>query len=583
MRARNYPVSVSPSGSQGVLFVLLLSGLFGFCMGLGHATMQIGVQSAQVLSGVVQYPRALPFYVYHVKLWALTNQICALLLYLGVSERMLSLAISGLMGMLSFQALALCTFALSQRRWLALASPFLAQFTSAFGYNVAYAIYLMGTSNTYGVVGLSSVLLILALFANERYKTAALFLGIMPSVHASMGFWCWLIVLTCFLCDFRHLLDPFRRAVKYFLAGFAISLASFGIHLYMSRGLPSVHPNVANRYLSVWVRYWDVHRRPVDFHLPGVYLTVAGLILCLIWLVLFRKDLTGQSRFLLRALTVSGVVALGFAMISWLPPERVPGILLVLMPTRLFNLNIVSFMALLLGLLGLYKDDLWAQLNLAFLVVFLWLVTSVSGRPRWVATAMLLSGLALLASRRLLAADQRWVSQKAWLVKLPSRFAFLIVALVMIQVSVKTAFNWNQLDFRDWTDDPLFREASLASGLLLPCSDMTLMQFRTRRPVLLEPGTLDILNYTLEAGPEMNTILREVYGVDLFSPPPHAERDAAVPTAINKAVWESRSSEQWKRVGMKFGVTQVITYAGWNLELPQVSRNKDFSLYRIPD
>ena len=63
-----------------------------------------------------------PFYLYHLKLWTILHQICALLLRAGLSEIALSKLVSGLLGMVSFQAIAMIVYALSRdelaRRWL---------------------------------------------------------------------------------------------------------------------------------------------------------------------------------------------------------------------------------------------------------------------------------------------------------------------------------------------------------------------------------------------------------------------------------------------------------------------------------
>ncbi|MBI2820739.1 MAG: hypothetical protein HYX74_00815, partial [Acidobacteria bacterium] len=123
-------------------------------------------------------------------------------------------------------------------------------------------------------------------------------------------------------------------------------------------------------------------------------------------------------------------------------------------------------------------------------------------------------------------------------------------------------------------------------GILLTCCDTTLMQLRTRRPLLLDAGALDSLPYAPESGPEMAKILEEIYGIDFFNPPEEVRMRrpwAQIPTAWNRRVWEARTTEQWRGIRRKFGVTQVITYAGWELALPRVASNDEYSLYSIPE
>jgi len=115
-----------PSPSRiGPIGVLIVSGVLGFAVGaIKFPTWQVAVESAQVVAGIVQYPAGNPFYIYHVKLWTILHQICAVLLLSGVSEISLSIALSGLLGMVSFQALAMIVYALSADIVLSIAAPF---------------------------------------------------------------------------------------------------------------------------------------------------------------------------------------------------------------------------------------------------------------------------------------------------------------------------------------------------------------------------------------------------------------------------------------------------------------------------
>src|SRR3989337_2496361 len=100
---------------NAVIFLLAITGIIGFYFGMFHAgTLQSAIENAQVLAGIVRYPSSNPFYIYQVKLWTIINQALAIFLYFGVSEYALSFAISGIVGMLVFQALSLLVCALSR-------------------------------------------------------------------------------------------------------------------------------------------------------------------------------------------------------------------------------------------------------------------------------------------------------------------------------------------------------------------------------------------------------------------------------------------------------------------------------------
>ena len=84
------------------------------------------------------------------------HQILAIALRAGVDEITLSLIVSGVQGMLTFQALALFVYALSRDVLLAIGAAALIFFTRSAEYGNVYPLFLLGTEHTYGVVGLST-------------------------------------------------------------------------------------------------------------------------------------------------------------------------------------------------------------------------------------------------------------------------------------------------------------------------------------------------------------------------------------------------------------------------------------------
>jgi hypothetical protein len=134
----------------------------------------------------------------------------------------------------------------------------------------------------------------------------------------------------------------------------------------------------------------------------------------------------------------------------------------------------------------------------------------------------------------------------------------------------------------DRTNDRLFGLAARESGMLLTGGDLHLIQLRTRRPVLLDSGGLDALPYTLEAAPATDRILRDVYGIDLFRPPEEARGEGRVPIQANRLVWEAYRLARWQEIATKYGVTQVMAPADWQLQLPIIAAGQGMVLYTIP-
>jgi hypothetical protein len=137
--------------------------------------------------------------------------------------------------------------------------------------------------------------------------------------------------------------------------------------------------------------------------------------------------------------------------------------------------------------------------------------------------------------------------------------------------------------FNDRTNDVFFADVAARSGVLLVAGDLYLVQLRTRRPVLLDAGALDTVMYSLETGAAMQRILRDVYGLDLANPPPDAIGAGRIPALSHRETWESYSADKWRSIRRDFGVTQVLSYADWTLQLPIASQSRRLLLYDIPE
>jgi hypothetical protein len=111
-------------------------------------------------------------------------------------------------------------------------------------------------------------------------------------------------------------------------------------------------------------------------------------------------------------------------------------------------------------------------------------------------------------------------------------------------------------------------------------SDLHLIQLTTRRPVLLDGLATDGLVYVPEAAAATARIMRRVYGVDLEA----LERtgDGGFEPDTGKTLWEQRTRAEWQAIANEFGVTGVLTYPDWTLNLPRVAASEQFALFEIP-
>jgi hypothetical protein len=584
-------------------WVLLISGLLGFRVGMvGFPDWQVAVETSQVVAGLVTYPAGNPFFIYHTKLWTVIHQICAPLLVAGVSEIALSLAISGLLGMLTFQALAMFVFAFSDDVLLAIAAAVLIFVTRAAEYGAVYAIYLLGNENTYGIMGLSFCVLSVALLGSGAYRSGAFLLGMAPAVHPVLGAWMCAVAAGALPWRSKESLHVFRPAAKWFLIGAGVTVTSLVVQLVFIYRPPPIAVDFSPQEIAAFITYWDGHRRPVEIAKVGVLLNFAALALATVWLVAFADDVPRRSLFLLRVTIAAALTSIVLIFVSWIPPERLPTAVLILMPGRVLNYNALTFVALVIGLIGRYRRQLWGQTLLAFIAVglligdhsMLWEWLQQRGatyesrvRPLWavaVTVGVLVTGAVWTKWRRLdrpietAAAPRSPATAKATMGARALTVAACALAIFIALTSSRPA----SLIFHDRTNDVFLAQVAAGPGVLLTAGDLHLIQLRTRRPVLLDGGGLDGLLYSLEAGPEMERILREVYGVDLLNPPPEAQGSGRIPPMATQRVWENYSPEKWRDIARRFHVTQVLTYPDWTLNLPVVAHSRRLLLYDIP-
>lgn len=153
------------------------------------------------------------------------------------------------------------------------------------------------------------------------------------------------------------------------------------------------------------------------------------------------------------------------------------------------------------------------------------------------------------------------------------------LALLAEGVALMEALKLREVRLADWRTDPLLSEASRVPGLLVTAGDMTQIQLRTRRPVLLHGYNLNTLPYVLESGPSMERGLAEVYGISLRSP--GMLRMGGLGREDGRTLWERRSPEEWRRLAASFELGGVMTPADWQLQLPLIMRDRFRALYRV--
>lgn len=169
----------------------------------------------------------------------------------------------------------------------------------------------MGTFHTYGVLGLSALMLALAMLGSGWYHLGGLVIGVAPAVHPSLGLWLWVIVAVADAWDCKALRPACRLALPYVAAGCGIAALSFAAWALKARDVGSAYAPTAVRYVPALVAGgWDEHRSPVDISSVGVILNALILVISGAWLTRFRDDLSQDATFALRALAASAGLSL---------------------------------------------------------------------------------------------------------------------------------------------------------------------------------------------------------------------------------------------------------------------------------
>ena len=404
-------------------------------------------------------------------------------------------------------------------------------------------------------------------------------LGTAPSVHLALGLLCWIIVLVVSLLA-RTWKAQLKANWKYFGMGAAVTLSSLAFHLVFTYDFSQLQ-RISNSaaYLHSFVHNWDSHRIPVPWKRTGFLINLAALSIGMFWGVKL-KWLQDGARRLLNSLAITAAVGIVCAVISWIPSEKIPSFLIILMPARILEVNMIFFFPLILGLIGIMKNKLVsALLFIAFLIPVV-MFENFSTRLFAVAWICLLVIPAIPYFHM--------QNQNNWLPRLDIYITTCILVFVMFRVILFPADyrpesnEYRKFNLADTVNDNLLLRASKTDGVLLTAADLHLIQLRTRRPVLIDGGQMDIVPYTLEAAPAITSILKEVYGIDYWNPPVESKRLATIQGNDTRAFWESRNTSQWITIHRQYGVTIVMTFSNWKLNLPVVERSKDFLLYQIP-
>lgn len=587
----------SNSTASDLRVLLASAGSFGFFLGCTTAGWQSAIENGQVLAGIIIYPPDHPFLWYCQMGWTLINQLSALLLCAGLSERVLTYLISGLLGMLSLQGLACIIYSLSQRCSVALLGSLFIYLIGWTGFGEIYAIHLTGES-TFGILGCSASVLCLGLMSCGALRSSLLILGALPCLHPSWGAYMWLLAAMVCLIRPGSAIHVLKKHYPAFLAGLCILLISAASQGWFSRSIPVTTEKdrlLFDAFVQLWCDhrrpfYWNVHRQEINLLPWGAIFAGHSLLLSLLACYHFRRQGLLQLPYIM--LTLGGFLSLGAAATTHLDPQSVPKLLQILMPGRWANLNNVVLGALLIGLLHHPKlESRWAHyLFLTAYSITLGPGTMVSMFARrcldmlaiaWLCIRPMLHGTGSAKSDDM-ATDPGGVHLRG---AMSPAILLILILSVLYTKSGDPIFLHDRLwgkPFFDKNNHELLRQIAAGEGMLATTTEFYKIGIPSGRPVLLDLQALNMFTMTPMAGEEINKILWALYGSDLEHPDPSCLRTGTIPSHVYQSLWQNRSPEEWLRLGKEFGFSDILVPSDWELKLQPVARDTSMRYYRLP-
>lgn len=559
----------------------MLSALFGCIIAIGRrAEWQVPLETAQVQSGLVTYPLDSPMHYFHTKSWSLLNQLAGTILAASGSEFAASMLLEGLVGATSFAGIFLIVYSISRNRVAALLLPMLMYSLSLVGAAVAYPIALLGTDSSYGILGLSYMLLTVGLLGSGYYRSGACLAGISPAIHPTMGAFCTGIALLSVVANTSFFRPHRARLTTWFLTGLCVTFASLGWQLHSAGDLPELAAPLKLSYLKAYIRYHDYHRTAGDWGSPGVAL---GALAAVLSLLLGRQKTAAPGT---KLVCYSIIFSLLAAFTLVIAADNVPSlyVLNILIPWRYTNYANLCILPLCLGILANDTADRHRLRALLFILAisacFAMRIFQIQAENILFASLLLLT-LAYTVIPLPDLPGKRPEKPAAW----RDLFSVTLILLLCARQVIPgiEALPSRRAALADRTNTPVLQQISERPGILLTAGSMHDIQLVTRRPVLLDGYALDIFPYVLDTAPRFNDILREIYGLDILAPPPDGIGNLGIITYFHQGIWEQRSCREWQAIRKKFAVTDVLTHDMWQLQLPEVARGSGFILYSIPD
>ena len=597
---------------------------------------------AQTMTGQVPYPDGHPFKVYTLGAFNLQIYLSALIVYFFPSPVVLC-AIRNFLFICASTVPQFLLGAVIARRAIAghiTALLFLAGIHLAF--DASYPLFVWPGMFSNGHIGTGYALICVALLVARRFVVGGFLTGLLPAVHLGQAPTVFvLLALQAATVLWRRDSASFRRLAVWFLVGAALSVTCYAVTRSFAAGPLAEGPYAAQgdsaSYWSGRISGHDMHR---SIPVGNSHILCIGLLI----LVAFAlRGATDDRLAMLAFYAVTVLAVVYFAMaVQMIRGPNTPYLVLGWLPYRLYNHLPPILLALLVGvcfrrdagkLAGMvpaavillllvgprsiefvapdlypryFETGEWAIFFLFGAVAFAlakprsdpatpikrsqtgsriaWLPTVTGVLPISALTialapfhqfgsAMIAAGgcFAYVVTRleegrtnpRLHHGNTRWMNA--------SLASVLTCAILLEQANAREqlpigSFEHAVSEYLNASGEP--------DAMLLSAPYQLLLQAQTGHPVLVDMATGFYGSYRPSLGGATNAIYTEIYGIDFTRPPGGQGPDW-------KAVWAGRSSEEWKRLGARWGFRYVVARKETTVNLPVVLTVETSTLHAV--
>ncbi len=571
---------------KNLSFLLLISGIFGFVVGTAMAKWQVPIETAQVLMGLVVYDHAALPYIYHVSVFSILNNIGYIFLAATDSEIISSILLSSLLGILAMQTLAMAIFLVLRNVYQTI---FLALFLTAFNFfgpGISYPILFMGSSHSYGRVGLSFVLYAVLLIAHGKYRIGFFLCGLALWVHPAWGLWLNICLAISFLIQYKKFKELLvARNIAFYILGIGMFLVALVWQkIYYPVGLDNSASEMAearNIFLN-YIQYWDNHRQKYDnikYLTQGIFYAWLSLSLAIFFIKKNKQAPTGEMVFFY-FVVVSTVLSSFFVFVpSWFDPIFFPESMVTLMPGRFINSSIFLCSPLLLAsipaLLPYFTTPKNKLNTVAWKLAAVSVLILVIGGSSFSMRSAIITAPGLTAifvwlwlhyrSIRYAINPTRLFQENMWI--------FHVAIALFALAPAYSIYKWQPIAERfSMTNIP-----KKFDGAILATGEYFLLQLKTRVGAI----TPHIDGYVYAGSASLlglNQLTTDIFGISLSVVPSTNMRLhlGEIATVDYKATWESRTCEEWVHLSKKYHFGLILVPASMQLRLPQIGNGRDY-------